>query len=234
MEGEREPPLWNLTISQVLARTVAEGGDREAVVFRQPGIRWTGPQFGERVEALAAGFIGLGLKPGDRIGIWSPELPEWLLTQFATARAGLILVNINPAYRLAELEYALNKVGCRALVTAERFKTSRLSRHAARARAGAATQASPASLKAKRLPRLEIVIAHRGGRAMPACCASTSVAQGDVAAAQRARSTRSPRRRRPDDAINIQFTSGTTGHSEGRDAHPLQHRQQRPLRRWRG
>ena len=143
---------------QVLARAVAEGGEREAVVFRQPGIRWTWAQFGERVEALAAGFIGLGLKPGDRIGIWGPNMPEWLLTQFASARAGLILVCINPAYRLAELDYALNKVGCRALVTAERFKASDYL-GMLRELAPELEQSEPGRLEAKRLPRLEMVIA---------------------------------------------------------------------------
>ena len=78
----------------------------------------------QAVDKLAAGLLTLGLQPGDRIGIWSPNNSEWVLTQFATAKAGLILVNINPAYRIAELEYALNKVGCKALILAERFKTS--------------------------------------------------------------------------------------------------------------
>src|SRR5439155_26597489 len=78
----------------------------------------------ERVDAFAAGLLALGLAPGDRIGIWSPNNSEWVVTQFATAKAGLILVNINPAYRLAELEYAISKVECKALITAQRFKTS--------------------------------------------------------------------------------------------------------------
>ncbi len=78
----------------------------------------------EKVDAFAAGLVSMGLKPGDRVGIWSPNNAEWIVTQYATAKAGLILVNINPAYRLSEVEYALNKVGCRALITATRFKTS--------------------------------------------------------------------------------------------------------------
>ena len=82
------------------------------------------PSCNAKVDRLAAGLLTLGLEPGDRIGIWSPNNAEWVLTQFATAKAGLILVNINPAYRIAELEYALNKVGCKALILAERFKTS--------------------------------------------------------------------------------------------------------------
>ena len=92
--------------------------------MRQQGVRWSYRELGEKVDAFAAGLLALGLQPGERIGIWSPNNAEWVVTQFATAKAGLILVNINPAYRLAELEYALNKVGCRALVTATSFKTS--------------------------------------------------------------------------------------------------------------
>ena len=212
VEGEREPPLWNLTIPQVLARAVAEGGDREAVVFRQPGIRWTWAQFGERVEALATGFIGLGLKPGDRIGIWGPNMPEWLLTQFASARAGLILVCINPAYRLAELDYALNKVGCRALVTAERFKTSEYL-GMLRELAPELEQSEPGRLKAKRLPRLEMVIA-TGSESHDGMLRFDEVARGDGAAAKPALDAIAAAAR-PDDAINIQFTSGTTGNPKG-------------------
>ena len=92
--------------------------------MRQQGVRWTYAEFGARVDALAAGLMRLGLQPGERVGIWSPNNAEWVVTQFATAKAGLVLVNINPAYRLSEMEFALNKVGCRALVTATAFKTS--------------------------------------------------------------------------------------------------------------
>src|SRR5208282_2730191 len=81
-------------------------------------------QFGERVSQLAAGLVALGLETGDRIGIWAPNCAEWALTQFASAKAGLVLVNMNPAYRSSELEFALNKVGCKALVLVEHFKTS--------------------------------------------------------------------------------------------------------------
>ena len=92
--------------------------------MHQQGINWTWSELADHVEAFAAGLVALGLQPGDRIGIWSPNNAEWIITQFATAKAGLILVNINPAYRLTEVEYALNKVGCKALITATRFKTS--------------------------------------------------------------------------------------------------------------
>ena len=99
-------------------------GRPAGLISRQQCVNWTWRELGAKVDAFAAGLLALGLKPGERIGIWSPNNAEWIVTQYATAKAGLILVNINPAYRLSELEYALNKVGCRALVTATRFKTS--------------------------------------------------------------------------------------------------------------
>ncbi len=97
---------------------------RPALVVRHEGLRWSYAELRREVDALAAGLIALGLAPGERIGIWAPNCAAWVVTQFATAKAGLILVNINPAYRLSELEYALNKVGCKALITAAKFKNS--------------------------------------------------------------------------------------------------------------
>jgi len=123
VSGDRSAPLLERTIPQMLAEAVHRQGPRDAAVFLAQDKRFSWDEFGEAVDAFAAGLVALGLEKGDRIGIWSPNRWEWLVTQFATARAGLILVNINPAYRLAELEYALNKVGCRALVTAAQFKT---------------------------------------------------------------------------------------------------------------
>ena len=112
------------TIGHALDKAVARWGDRDALVSPSHDVRWTWTEFAERVDALAAGFLALGLQRGERIGIWSLNRPEWTLTQFAAAKAGLILVTINPAYRLSELEFALHKVGCAALVTATAFKTS--------------------------------------------------------------------------------------------------------------
>ena len=124
VHGATAVPLIGETLGQNFDRTVARWGDRPALVVRQQGLRWSYCELGEKVDAFAAGLIALGLLPGERIGIWSLNTAEWVITQFATAKAGLILVNINPAYRLAELEYALNKVECRALITATSFKTS--------------------------------------------------------------------------------------------------------------
>ena len=116
--------LIGKTIGAAFDETVAQHGNRAALVSRHQDVRWSYAELKERVDALAAGFLALGLEPGDRVGIWAPTCVEWTLTQFATAKAGLILVTINPAYRVAEVEYALNKVGCKALVTARAFKPS--------------------------------------------------------------------------------------------------------------
>ena len=93
-------------------------------MVRHQNVRWTWGELSRRVDDLAAGLLSLGLERGDRVGIWSPNRYEWTLTQFATAKAGLVLVNVNPAYRRAELEYAMNKVECRALILAPALKTS--------------------------------------------------------------------------------------------------------------
>ena len=109
------------------------------------------------MDRLAAGLIALGLKPGDRVGLWSPNRIEWVLTQYATAKAGLILVNINPGYRAAELEYALNKVECRALITADQFKTTHYI-GILRELAPELGECPPGALQASRLPHLRMVI----------------------------------------------------------------------------
>ena len=122
--GATDEPLLSKTIPEVLAETVAAWSDRDAAIFPQQNIRWTWTEFAAEIDRLASGLLALGTKKGDRVGIWSPNRVEWLLTQFATARIGAILVCINPAYRKSELEYALNKVGCSTLIMAAAFKTS--------------------------------------------------------------------------------------------------------------
>ena len=124
VHGASDLLLIGDTIGVHLDRMAALSPDGPALIARQQGIRWRYGEFRDRVDELAAGLLGLGLMPGDRLGIWSPNNAEWVLTQFASAKAGLILVNINPAYRLHELDYALNKGGCRGLILASSFKTS--------------------------------------------------------------------------------------------------------------
>src|ERR1700751_1022307 len=124
VNGASEVPLIGETIGQFFDAVCDKHAGRPALVVRHQKVRLSYGELRRQVHRLPPGTLTLGLQPGDRIGIWSPNNSEWVLTQFATAKAGLIMVNINPAYRTVELEYALNKVGCKALILAERFKTS--------------------------------------------------------------------------------------------------------------
>ncbi|MBF9030863.1 AMP-binding protein [Rhodobacterales bacterium HKCCE3408] len=208
VRGADAPALIDATIPELLAATVARHGDRPAAIFRATGDRWTWRDFAGRVDRLATGLLDSGLAPGDRVGIWAPNRPEWLLTQFASARAGLILVNINPAYRPFELAYALKKTGCRALVTAERFKTSDYIAMLAEI-APELPSATPGMLRSDALPDLRLVLTC-GAENHPGCRRFDEVA---AAPADPARLDAIPLH--PDDAINIQFTSGTTGRPKG-------------------
>src|SRR6202048_2760521 len=157
VHGASGTPFIGDTIGVHFDRIAGTFCGRDALIVRHQQIRWTYRQLKERVDAFAAGLLALGLKRGDRIGVWSPNNAEWVIAQFATAKAGLILVNFNPAYRLAELEYALNKAGCVALITAAQFKTSDY--HAMlRELAPELRTASPGSLQASRLPELRLVV----------------------------------------------------------------------------
>ena len=210
--GTSNQPLIYQTIGDAFDHTVERWGDREAVVVRHQGIRWTWRQLGEAIEAFAAGLLALDLQPGDRVGIWSPNNIEWLITQFATARTGLVLVNINPAYRKAEVIYTLNKVGCKALVLAREFKSSHYV-GILHDIAPAIKTSRPGQLNVSALPALRslIVIGDEPAAGMYRFDDIAAMAPADAAEqmAQRASGNQ------PDDAINIQFTSGTTGLPKG-------------------
>jgi fatty-acyl-CoA synthase len=124
VHGNSGAPLIGATIGDFLKSVAAAHGAQEALIVQEQGVRWTYAELLERSDAFAAGLLSLGLKPGDRIGIWSPNCAEWAIAQFATARAGFILVTVNPAYRTSELEHALKAVECRALIMATRFRSS--------------------------------------------------------------------------------------------------------------
>src|SRR5579859_151738 len=125
--GESATPLLGDTIGGNFDATVAAFGDREALVDRSDATttrRWTYAELAADVDALALGLLEMGIEKGDRVGIWAPNCAEWTLTQYATAKIGAILVNINPAYRARELEFVLNQSGSTLLVAAEKLKTS--------------------------------------------------------------------------------------------------------------
>jgi len=191
--GTSDAPLLGETIGHNLERTVERFADREALVETWTGRRWTYRQFDEDVNRVARGLLALGIGKGDRVGIWSPNCAEWVLIQYATAKTGAILVNINPAYRTHELSYALNQSGVRVLVAATSFKSSDYR--------AMVDQVRPES------PTLEHVV-HIG----------TKDWQRLVAAADTV-SPESLRERMAglsfDDPINIQYTSGTTGYPKG-------------------
>lgn len=210
--GASATPLLAETIGVALARTAARFPDHEALVVPDHGVRLSYAAFDALTDRIAAGLIGLGLKPGDRIGIWSQNNAEWVITQFATAKAGLILVTINPAYRTHEVEYALNKVACRALILAPSFKSSDYLGMMASLAPELAT-ATPGDVHAARLPDLRIVI-RLGSDKTPGMLNFDEVAE-------KAGADHDQMRRhlvdtlQCDDPINIQFTSGTTGRPKG-------------------
>jgi fatty-acyl-CoA synthase len=212
VHGPSEVPLLGSTIGDLFDATVAENPDAEALVVAHQDVRWTYTELAERVEELAVGLMGIGLEAGDRIGIWAPNWAEWVVVQFATAKIGAILVNINPAYRTHELEYALKQSGCSALIIAPPFKTSDY--------AGLLTEvvpelpaSTPGRLQAVSLPDLRTVITF-GDQNVPGAmtwdevlAAGRSITDDDLASRQGALQF--------DDPINIQYTSGTTGFPKG-------------------
>jgi fatty-acyl-CoA synthase len=212
VHGASEEPLIGETIGRYFDAVCATGGARDALIVRHQGVRLTYTQLRERVDALACGLLRLGLVPGERVGIWSQNNLEWVLTQFATAKAGLILVNINPAYRRQELEYALRKVGCRALILSPRFKSSDYLEIIASVVTELSTS-GPGALNCAALPELRWVV-RLGEERSPGMLNLgdlTVVAGAHELAALQAIGAGL----QFDAPTNIQFTSGTTGRPKG-------------------
>ena len=186
--------------------------DGQALILRHQGVEWTYAELQRRVDQLAAGLLTLGIVPGDRVGIWGPNSAEWVLTQLATAKLGAIMVCINPAYRLYELEYALNKVECKALITDESFKTSDYL-GMLNTLAPELEYCEPGALASTKLPNLKHVI--RMGSSSSAGMHNFDQICELATDADRAALLGLQTQLKPDDAINIQFTSGTTGNPKG-------------------
>jgi fatty-acyl-CoA synthase len=200
VHGASSVPLIGQTLGAFFDEAAHRWSKSEALVVRHQNVRWTYAELKRKVDDFAAGLLSLGLEPGDRVGIWSPNNAEWVVTQLATAKAGLILVNVNPAYRLAEADYALNKVECKALIAASRFKTSDYVGMLNELRSG------------NRLPHLKTII--RIGGESAGMLAFEDVPRGAKAHHQQRLAEIAPTLQF-DDPINIQFTSGTTGYPKG-------------------
>jgi fatty-acyl-CoA synthase len=212
VSGVSSKPLIGETIGVHFDRIAREHAARYALIVRHQNIRWTYHELSDRVDRAAANLLRLGLKRGERVGIWAPNCAEWVLTQLATAKAGLILVNINPAYRRSELEYALSRVGCRALVLAPSFKTSNYLEILGDI-APELAHSDPGTLTAAKLPELRHVI--RIGSEKTPGMHNFDTLLIEVSTAQRAQLAELSMRLQFDDAVNIQFTSGTTGLPKG-------------------
>ena len=212
VSGTSDRPLLYRTVDGVLKSAAAEVPNRDALVAPFQSLRFTFAALDREVERVARGMLACGLKPGERIGIWAPNCAEWILTLFGAARAGLVLVNVNPAYRSSELKFALRLVGCRALVFAPRFKSSD---YAAMLNSliPELCSAAPGRLACAAFPELRVLIQLGAGRLAGTLSFEDLMAAGD--AAGEGVPALVEEQLDADRIFNIQFTSGTTGAPKG-------------------
>ncbi|AUY32824.1 MULTISPECIES: AMP-binding protein [Pseudomonas] len=210
--GRQDHPLLTLTIGQAFDATVARHGEREALVVRHQGLRYSWRELAAEVDVQARALMALGVEEGERVGIWAPNCAQWCILQLATAKVGAILVNINPAYRVGELEYVLRQSGCRWLVCADAFKTSDYHAMVQELVPDLASHAL-GELASERLPDLRGVIslaAEPPSGFLPWAALAGRAGAVDVDAYQARQQGL-----QFDQPVNIQYTSGTTGAPKG-------------------
>jgi fatty-acyl-CoA synthase len=212
VHGASDIPLIGSTIGDYFDAIVQQDRDAEALVVTHQGVRWTYGELSDQVDAVARGIMALGLGVGDRIGIWSPNWAEWVVTQFATAKVGAILVNINPAYRTHELRYALEQSGCSALIIAPPFKTSDYATLLTEV-VPELTTSRPGRLHSPALPEMRTVITF-GDQSVPGTLAWEQLIRAGAGISTEEMAARQASLQF-DDPINIQYTSGTTGFPKG-------------------
>ncbi len=208
MAGTKTPWVDGLTIGQALAETARRYGEREAMVFPQLDRRWTWRQFADDVDAAARGLLSLGIKTGEHVALWATNVPQWVLLQFATARIGAVLVNINPAYRPFELQYVLGQSDAVALFLVDQFKTSNYFAMLAEV-CPEIGSAEAGRVNSPRYPKLRNIVAIQGQPPAGLLLWDELVRLGQQAAASEL--DRIAATLQPDQPINIQYTSGTTG-----------------------
>src|SRR5262245_48629420 len=209
---EHAPWVEGLTIGQVLRETARRHPQTDAIVFCNPRVTMTWAEFDAEVDRVSRGLLAMGFEPGHHFGVWATNVPEWVVLQFATARIGVVLVNINPAYRTSELKYALRQSDVRGLALVDTFKSSDYFAMVNKACPELASSAL-GKLQTAEFPKLQWVISLRGATPAGAIGWQEFLARADEIPTSKLDEVAS--KLRATDPINIQYTSGTTGNPTG-------------------